>query len=551
MKTFKNLDIFGTTFNLKMRGSNNFQTLFGTSLTFIFYFLIILAIYSFGTTLLDKTKPGTTVNLETTSLYPEFDLFKEELIIGWGIMDSKKTVPNFEDLSKSLTMRGMTLTTDQKEGTEEELTTTTKPIKMSYCRGITKDSKEFVEEALSHDSVGVFSDSGYCPDVNKDEVKIEGSISQRPFKRLKVGIYPCSLPDPTQCASPIELSNSVIGMLILVRTMNLKDKKNSINSGVNSDSQFFFTLFSKTSITVYFQRNILYDNERDFSDPVIKEEFMTIEKSVSKIGTRDGSFYCTEESIDAGICQPYLEIEFRSGNKLNKIERKYPTLLGTVSELGGFADLIFITFWFICFGYNQYRYNNWIREELIMKELRGNEPTRKGEKNKNSKSKTVDEEAIQALIEEELDCMKLVLCMQKMSILIDAFFESHHNVLFPQTQLNAAKEMMKKKKNEAKNMTLQEAYELLEASKPQNKIVKRIKIFFLENLRNSDKFQKNRIDRQLDALNKIETMEVASESAKVITKPMVDITSQNPSTKIIIKGTKQIIEKSKSKSKKK
>lgn len=83
---------------------------------------------------------------------------------------------------------------------------------------------------------------------------------------------------------------------------------------------------------------------------------------------RDASqIVCTQQQIGLGTCQPYSIVELKSGAKVETISRVYPKLFSTISELGGFGDLIFISVSFIYMFYNSFYYGRWMKREIISK----------------------------------------------------------------------------------------------------------------------------------------------------------------------------------------
>ena len=94
--------------------------------------------------------------------------------------------------------------------------------------------------------------------------------------------------------------------------------------------------------------------------------FKLINTIATKQGTRlSGSIYCTKEEIDGGSCEPYLEMVMRSSFDKMVIQRKYKKFFKSISDIGGFADLILYGLWAFYYFYNRWAYHRWIRGQLV------------------------------------------------------------------------------------------------------------------------------------------------------------------------------------------
>ena len=187
---------------------------------------------------------------------------------------------------------------------------------------------------------------------------IEGDRFNLPFATNSDYIYPCSLPDPTQCASMKELSNLQVSLIQMVKVAKYKDKEEPLELALDADSFFYLDVVSKTKMTLFSKMNHIYDDDKGFKDPKLTQKFIDVNKIKSIAGSRlSRSAHSTKKQIQEGICEAYMEIIMRSGYEKMVIQRRYRTLFQIISEVGGFNDLIYICLWGLYFLYNRYAFN--------------------------------------------------------------------------------------------------------------------------------------------------------------------------------------------------
>jgi hypothetical protein len=95
----------------------------------------------------------------------------------------------------------------------------------------------------------------------------------------------------------------------------------------------------------------VYDDQYDFFQEKLNTKFAEVDTvKTATLNRIHGNFYCDPNEADhtvASFCEPYLEINIRSGGKKVTIKREYAKIFNVLGELGGFSDLMIVIFSFI------------------------------------------------------------------------------------------------------------------------------------------------------------------------------------------------------------
>ena len=371
LKRIKSLDIFGQPFAFNAyKDSSTFTTVIGGLLTIIWVVLVSAVAFVIISEYMDTTKPVVSVNRIRIERPPYINLPDHQL--GWVYMffDGTKTL-TIKESERYLTFNNKyvrTTKTANGENKEEVF-----PLKMSLCANMTlhsskklfEDSITSIESTLNYSSL--FLDSMLCADAQIDQTSyLEGSKSKLPYMRNIATIYPCSLPDPTQCASPQELTRLSIAFIQVVKVAKYSEKKNPLSIAIDPDVSFSLDISSKTQITNALKMNYVYNDDIGIVDERLAHNFLDVDTTQTKVGSRPSlSIYCTKQQIAAGLCDPYIDFLLTFSYFKMSIQRRYKQFFGVISEVGGFNDLIIYAVWMIYFLYNIMSYKNLIRSNLM------------------------------------------------------------------------------------------------------------------------------------------------------------------------------------------
>ena len=151
-----------------------------------------------------------------------------------------------------------------------------------------------------------------------------------------------------------------------MRVANYSNKVEPFVTFINVDNFFYLDIGSKSIFTTYFKENFIYDDDSDLFESSVIHSYADIDKEIFVTGTRlSATTHCTEVQIDSGQCEPYVDLVMRSSFDKTIIQRRYEKFFSSVSEVGGFADLIIYCLWVVYFFVNQWRYQKLVRSQLI------------------------------------------------------------------------------------------------------------------------------------------------------------------------------------------
>ena len=262
----RKLDHFSRNFSFNARrGSKHFKTAIGGFITIkgqLLLFTIALIIFQ---RYRDTTKPVVSVNKVRLKTAPKLDLLKHNIRLRFAILNAS-TVLNGEEIYQYFTFRGEFATrTKAQDGTyREEI----QPVDVRSCRD---------NQAPATNSSSLFSNSTICSRPRPEDWYIAGSSSSLPNRRYVIKIYPCSLPDRSQCASLYQLSLTIIGNLPSYKIANYSNKKDPLIPVLDVDNGNYIGLASKTVITTYYKENFIFDNDLDFSAEKLKFSYIDVD----------------------------------------------------------------------------------------------------------------------------------------------------------------------------------------------------------------------------------------------------------------------------------
>ena len=374
----KKLDVFGRKFKLNLQKKQpSYKTVIGGCSTVIGSIITLLTSASFIQKLLDYSSPVVSVNIIKQEKPPKLDLNKLDSGQTFIVFDGTDWV-DFNNSKKFLTMRSFMESSNITDNTNNQQVSNITKIETPRCEEATQEATRRLynvgveKTATTVNYRAVFGASAMCPDYKPDVWWIQGSKYKSPFRRSLIKVYPCSLPDPSQCATPEMLMNSLLITVLLTTTATYSNKNKPLNPKVDSDVTFQFGIGTNMKVTYYLQKNTIWDTYLGSWGFEHKFTFVDVDRVTTTTGTRlTQALHCTEAQIDADLCEPYMILEYQSSGNEVQIKRYYNKFMGTVSEIGGFWDLIFIVLGFLSGLWNTWRYKKWLNNQIYpLKEQR-------------------------------------------------------------------------------------------------------------------------------------------------------------------------------------
>ena len=304
LKRLSSLDVFGQQFTFNAyKDSGTYNTVLGGIITIIWMVFVSVVSIVIIREYLDTTKPVVSVN--RIRLSKPLTINYEEYRTGLGnlLFDGKRFL-TIEESKKYVTFGGRYLKRYQQGDQVVEETTQRKSFD---C--FKDDSGEFLEPLANQinqikskiNLTVIFSKSMICVNLTKDQYTVEGNKSNLPFIWNTIDIYPCSLPDPTQCATPEELSTVQIGFIKLVKVANYSNKKSPLVPALDSDSFLYFDIATKTVLTVFDKMNDIYEDDNGILSERLTNTYVDVDYTNVVTGTRvTRSIYCSQAQIEGG-----------------------------------------------------------------------------------------------------------------------------------------------------------------------------------------------------------------------------------------------------------
>ena len=362
------MDILGPKFSFYI-GQSKLKTLksvFGGILSLFFILFMITATYVFGKKWIEKSHPTVSVNSFYSKRDHNYNLYSNNTFVAFGMFDGVK-FPKTEQTGRYFTIKAQFETTYMQESPiSPERRTSIHPIPVVKCEHLNNNHTDFASKAFSIDQGEFYRGSVFCTDrLGDTNWKIRGAPFELPYSMIRIRVYPCSLDNPQDCASPTELAKTLFLIPIYSKSVDFGNFTDPLRVGIDTDLTAQFSLASKTKMTIWFRESSIYDDNADFIKTLdASMTYIEQHKVTTTIGTRDLSFQCSTLQIEDGSCIPYLEILVRASPSSTKVERRYYKLLNLVSEVGGFGQLVFLILALISNLINSYYQTRWVRRQL-------------------------------------------------------------------------------------------------------------------------------------------------------------------------------------------
>ena len=340
----RELDCLGAKFDFYIGGKKlkRLKTTFGGFLTLIFLSLGTLALVTFGLKMADKKNPEVSVNVNVATRDHPYEIYHNGFYINFGMFNGA-IFPKTEFTTKYFTIRAQRETTYIQNGRIPQPRTLIEPFDVVKCEHLSNNYTDTTSEAYEQDEGSEnFRGTGFCG--NLIFVKhwwVQGAKYELPYTRIRYNVYPCSLENPADCASVSEMAASQLLIPVYRSSTNYSNWTMPLSGSVDTDLTSLFGVITKTKFIIWIRETTILDDYIDFLRNFgPRNQSVEIEKVTSTIGTRDGSLHCTQNQMEDGTCNTYIEIEVRASKTQTIVERRYYKFLTMISEVGGFGDLI-------------------------------------------------------------------------------------------------------------------------------------------------------------------------------------------------------------------
>ena len=338
----KSLDMLGQSFSLRFDSSTGkFQTGIGGCVTLILVFITVFVFIAVMSQYFDKSSPVVTTSKEYFSEIKKINLYKEDLYIPIVVQFANRFA--FKDVFRFLTLKASIRKLSFNHTTEVFDVEIEQQVDYVFCSEL-EDPK--VDEVIKLTTdLELFQRVALCPDFRTltTEIEIYGTMADFSYKRISIDVYPCSLEDPSQCASPQELKYITVYFAKALKLMISSNYQNPIKR-----------VFQETPVTVDKSRrkymrfkifsNQVLDITEYFKKPSLRKEYGAYEIDTTDSQERNSSMmHCTEKLVKLGWfgpCEPYVTFEMRAKPQIVYVTRNYKKLSTILGEFGGILKLI-------------------------------------------------------------------------------------------------------------------------------------------------------------------------------------------------------------------
>ena len=335
----KTIDFMGTNFNLNFNTiSGKFQTHLGGSITILMGIISVGAFYMVMSQYFDRSKPVVTTSSEIGSRTLEFNLYKEMLFTPVGIYLGTQYIRS--DWDRYITVKAYVRNLVLNSTTYRMQITPFLEFDYIPCSQSTDPVvKEFMVTA---DTGNAGLENIYlCPDFKGkgDEFRVLDDLQTLEFKVAFLDIYPCSLPNPADCASEREIRSLGVDILPVTKLLETADYDDPIrNFVVKRYNELDPSLIKNLKFDL--RNSKVVDDASRFSEPVIKKRFSEAFHRSTDFTTRDGSIYCHPLMIRTARCPQYIKYNFQGVGDVGIIRRNYRKWTEMLGEFGGIIKVV-------------------------------------------------------------------------------------------------------------------------------------------------------------------------------------------------------------------
>ena len=302
-----------------------------------------------------------TTSRELTNTSVNVNLYGRELLSPLTLTRSNVYIE--EDINKYITVKALLVRVSHNSSVPKVQVEQLGGFDFVPCKQITdKLSLKFFEKLL----VGRVKNHSLCPDYSQINYQVNLTEDQetQSSTSLTVRVFPCSLPDPTQCA-PFEMIHGT--------KLNFAEMSNLISPSNYKKPVQFRALFETLMIDVYraksltyaLKKNMILDDRFEIRKPEVRAAYGVLEKFSSDSWNRENrTVYCTEEQIFELNCEEYAEFFYEVHSDTVVTTRSYMKISALAGQFGGVLKLLSMLTLAFSF-YSAKSVNSYIQQKLF------------------------------------------------------------------------------------------------------------------------------------------------------------------------------------------
>ena len=333
----QSLDMLGSRFSLGFPTlTGKFQTSFGGYLTLLMGIFSGAAFIVIFSQFFETDTPMVTSSLEFGSKIVKANLFEEEIFYPMVLANDEDGFMS-QKFDKYFTPK-IIMTVFDRSGRR-----ITRMVDYVRCSDI--QDPEILEKFKRILPEERFLPRAICPDFRgiKEDFFVKTDPINFSFNEILLHIYPCSLPDPTQCATKDQVNGANLIMYRLDKFVVSTDKENPLRENYDRNGMRFDTFNVKYKY-MDVKKNMVIDDTSIYGNPHTKLEYATATQASMDNRSRDpNSLHCTKTEVESGqhnACAEYFLISFRAVSYMMVVRRNYKKLTTILGEFGGVLKLV-------------------------------------------------------------------------------------------------------------------------------------------------------------------------------------------------------------------
>ena len=375
-------DNLGAEYSLSYKRAPRHQSLCGAALTVIAYLVVAFASFTTIMTYLDRSNVDVSTSIQYTATYPHINPPKIDFYPIILAFDKHGRQLSSAESFAYFTLRGVLVKSELSS-----LTDTKGKIKRDLwgyqpCTALPQPL-DFYKKFYSYggeEMKALVEYGGLCPDLaDHSKLMVFGALGTPLFNFYQVIVAPCVLPVQALCQSEANVQGVQIKMLIPQHSFEAEDYQNPVKIAANIDEGFKIDPSTSTEYRYQFRTVEIEDDvsENSLAAPTEKAKFIDLDLEKASYSTLPRTVsgglkvHCDKDNAS---CAPYVNLIFRSGNKLVKISRIYAKLFDILGEVGGLLGIVIGAFGIAYLAY-AWKEQDTLKEELFhgggLKEFKG------------------------------------------------------------------------------------------------------------------------------------------------------------------------------------
>ena len=364
------LDTLGGSFQLSFSSKNGkFQTKFGGYISLVISFTTIIAFILVASQLFSNNSPVVNISPEFNPDFVNINLYEQDLITPVLFKKGNKLIKDTTELSRYVTIQMNVIKSGFDVKTGKFITSVPASYQFAPCNQEAQTHPRFGEllNKLFAYRTGV-KKYLFCPVLgDKADLlanqNVQGSADTQHAKLL---IFPCTLPDPSKCASTEEIqdlevvlysNNKILEASNFENPVKYTAKKISLKVDPSMEKKLkYYTTFS------YITDDLTLKEKGE-----VKTKFAEIEFTGDDYKARNAAqTTCSVHQLARG-CGYYVEANYYLRTEFKKIRRSYKKASVVLGEFGGYLKLLTSLVFFFYSFYGSWKMRDYLVDKMFFR----------------------------------------------------------------------------------------------------------------------------------------------------------------------------------------